>query len=276
MRVDFTGRMPRGWYVHGMAAHPYLAGAPLPRILAHRGLVTNHMRDEGIAENTIAAFAAAHAAGVTFIESDCHLTSDGEVVLFHDDRLDRVAGIPRAVADVTLAELESIMSTRGGLATLDQALTAFPDSRFNIDVKAEGAAERAGTIVARHANRVLVTSFSDARRRLALRAARAGAGSPATSPGKATIVALVLATRITPVAGLVRRLLRGIDALQIPERHGRITVLTPRLIAAAHDAGVEVHVWTVNNERDMRRLVALGVDGIVTDRADLALTVFAG
>ncbi|MGO2668369.1 MAG: glycerophosphodiester phosphodiesterase family protein [Microbacterium gubbeenense] len=124
-----------------MAVHPYLVGAPVPRILAHRGLVTNAMRDEGIAENTIAAFAAAHAAGATFIESDCHLTSDGEVVLFHDDRLDRVAGVPQAIADVTLAELESVMSTRGGLSTLAQALTASPDSRYNIDVKADGAAE---------------------------------------------------------------------------------------------------------------------------------------
>lgn len=267
--------MPSEWYVRGMAVHPYLVGAPVPRILAHRGLVTNAMRDEGIAENTIAAFVAAHAAGATFIESDCHLTSDGEVVLFHDDRLDRVAGVPQAIADVTLAELESVMSTRGGLSTLAQALTAFPDSRFNIDVKADGAAEKAGRIIAQHAHRVLLTSFSDRRRRIALRAARTAAGSPATAPGRATIVGLVIATRIAPIRWLIRRLLRGIDALQIPERQGRLTVLTPRLIRAAHEAGVEVHVWTVNDEQDMRRLVGMGVDGIVTDRADRALAAFA-
>jgi len=259
-----------------MAIHPYLVGAPLPRILAHRGLVTARMHDEGIAENTIAAFAAAHAAGATFIESDCHLTKDGEVVLFHDDRLDRIAGIRRAIADVTLSELESIMSTRGGLATLEQAISTFPEMRFNIDVKAVGAAERAGAVVAAHADRILLTSFSDARRRAALRAALDAGGSPATSPGRATIIALLLASKLLPIPWLSRRLLRGIDALQVPERQGRITVLTPRLIAAAHDAGVEVHVWTVNDERDMRRLVDLGVDGIVTDRADRALALFGG
>jgi len=70
---------------------------------------------------------------------------------------------------------------------------------------------------------------------------------------------------------LVRRALVGIDAVQIPERRGRLRVLTPRLIDAVHSAGVEVHVWTVNDSRDMVRLVAAGVDGIVTDRADLAL-----
>lgn len=259
-----------------MAIHPYLVGAPTPRILAHRGLVTAGMRAEGIAENTIAAFAAAHAAGATFIESDCHLTKDGEVVLFHDDRLDRIAGIRRAIADVTLAELESIMSTRGGLATLEQAVTGFPETRFNIDVKADGAAERAGKIVAAHADRVLLTSFSDARRRIALRAARDAGASPATSPGRTTIVGLLVVSTLLPIPRLLRRILRGVDALQIPEKQGRIRVLTPRLLAAAHRAGVEVHVWTVNDERDMRRLVDLGVDGIVTDRADRALAHFAG
>ena len=85
----------------------------------------------------------------------------------------------------------------------------------------------------------------------------------------------MIATRIAPIRWLIRRLLRGIDALQIPERQGRLTVLTPRLIRAAHEAGVEVHVWTVNDEQDMRRLVGMGVDGIVTDRADRALAAFA-
>ena len=68
-----------------------------------------------------------------------------------------------------------------------------------------------------------------------------------------------------------RRALAGVDALQVPERQRRLRIVTPRLIAAAHRHGVEVHVWTVNDPADMRRLVDLGVDGIVTDRADVAL-----
>lgn len=66
-------------------------------------------------------------------------------------------------------------------------------------------------------------------------------------------------------------MLRDIDALQIPERQGPLTVLTPALLRAAHARGVEVHVWTVNDAAEMNRLIALGVDGIVSDRADLAL-----
>ena len=65
--------------------------------------------------------------------------------------------------------------------------------------------------------------------------------------------------------------LRDIDALQIPERHSGLKILTPALLRAAHRNDVEVHVWTVNDAGDMRRLVEAGVDGIVTDRADLAL-----
>ena len=72
---------------------------------------------------------------------------------------------------------------------------------------------------------------------------------------------------------LLARALAGVDALQVPERQGRLRVVTPRLIAAAHRHGVEVHVWTVNDPEEMRRLVEMGVDGIVTDRADVALEV---
>ena len=98
---------------------------------------------------------------------------------------------------------------------------------------------------------------------------RAGAAlRPATSGGSRTIAAVraLSAVRVSP-----GRALRDIDVLQIPERHRGVKVLTPPLISAAHRRGVEVHVWTVNDADSMRRLVDAGVDGIVTDSADLAL-----
>jgi len=166
------------------------------------------------------------------------------------------------------------MAARGGLITLSQALDAFPTVRFNLDVKAKDAASEVGRIVAPHAQRVLLTSFSDERRRAALAAAEnAGRGiRPATSAGSTTI-ARVLAALSVRSSRLVGRALSGIDALQVPERQGRLRIVTPRLIAAAHRHDVEVHVWTVNAPADMRRLVAMGVDGLVTDRADLALSI---
>jgi glycerophosphoryl diester phosphodiesterase len=257
--------------------HPWFAGSGTPRVLAHRGLVTTDDRAHGVAENSFAAVAAAQAAGAMYVESDCHRTRDGTVVLFHDSDLSRVTGDPRHVSEVGVNELAHLMEARGGLITLAQALDAFPTVRFNLDVKAEDAADDVGRIVAPHAARVLVTSFSDARRRAALESARrSGAGIlPATSAGSATIGRLLVAVAVGSDA-LVRRALAGIDALQVPERQSRLRVVTPRLIRAAHRHSVEVHVWTVNDPDDMRRLVDMGVDGIVTDRADVALSVLNG
>ncbi|BDV30528.1 glycerophosphodiester phosphodiesterase family protein [Microbacterium terricola] len=255
--------------------HPWFAPADRPRILAHRGLAVPDADGHAPAENSFAAVAAAHAIGADYVESDCHVTADGVVVLFHDVDLRRVTGDPRPVADVTAAELERLMAHHGGLLTLRQALESFPTVRFNLDVKADAAALPVGRLVGAHADRVLLTSFSDGRRRAALEAAVAASGGarPATSAGSATIARLLGALVARSRRGAAR-LLDGIDALQIPERQGRLRVLSPRLVAAAHSAGTEVHVWTVNDPADMTRLVALGVDGIVTDRADLAIAAF--
>lgn len=255
--------------------HPYFEKARHPRVLAHRGLITAAGEDSGVWENSAAAFAAAHAAGAEYIETDCQVTADGDVVLFHDSTLQRLVGDPRSVSDVRTRELAAIFADHGGLLTVAEALASFPTARFNIDVKTLDAAEPLGPILVDHAQRVLVTSFSDANRRATIAATlRAGAAvRPATSGGSRTIAALraFSSLRLSPA-----RVLRDVDALQIPERHGVVKVLTPALIRAAHTHGVEVHVWTVNDPDDMRRLIASGVDGVVSDRADLALAALAG
>lgn len=256
--------------------HPFFAAARRPRLLAHRGVVTPEAAADGVVENSFAAVAAAHAVGATYIESDCHVTSDGEVVLFHDATLERVTGDARRVDQVTARELDALMADRGGLITLPQALDAFPHVRFNLDVKADGAVNAVGRIIAAEGHRVLITSFSDRRRREALDAAgRFGAEvMPATSPGTRMVGELILATKVRS-RRWVGHLLAGVDAVQIPQRHRGVQVLSDRLIDAVHGAGVEVHVWTVNDTEHMRALVARGVDGIVTDRVDLALAAFA-
>ncbi|WP_243225724.1 glycerophosphodiester phosphodiesterase family protein [Microbacterium sp. CIAB417] len=249
--------------------HPYFIGTPHPRVLAHRGLPSAD-EDSAVWENTAAAFAAARAAGAAYIETDCRVTSDGDAVLFHDETLERLFGDPRPVAEVRTRELAELLAPHGGLMTVAEALTGFPESRFNIDVKTDAAAKPLGAVIAAHAHRVLLTSFSDARRRRAVEAAIAAGAElrPAVSAGRGTIIALRL---LAAVRFLPRRLLDGVDAVQIPERQGPIRVFVPSLVRAAHRAGVEVHVWTVNDAADMRRLVDAGADGIVTDRADVAV-----
>src|SRR3546814_2881760 len=104
-------------------------------------------------------------------------------------------------------------------------------------------------------------------------AERAGAPiPPATSPGSWTLARLLAAMGLRSRRRIAAAL-RGLDALQIPERHRGIRVLTPRLVDTAHAHAVEVHVWTVNEPADMQRLRAIGVDGLVTDRADVALAL---
>ncbi|MRX44837.1 glycerophosphodiester phosphodiesterase [Agromyces kandeliae] len=241
---------------------------PAPRVLAHRGLALE------APENTLAAFEAAVRAGAQYLETDIHPSAEGAAVLAHDPTLRRVAGRPESVSDLSLDALRGVDLGGGhGFATLDELLHAFPEVRLNVDVKTDAAVAPTVDAVRRAgaADRVLLTAFSDARRR---RLADAVPGS-VTSAGRTSVLRAVAASR-TRSSAAMRRGVAGARALQIPERVGRLRVLSPALIETAHAAGLEVHVWTVNDEVDMRRLLGLGVDGLVTDRADLALRVVAG
>jgi glycerophosphoryl diester phosphodiesterase len=231
-----------------------------PRVFAHRGLHTS------APENSLGAFRAAVSAGVDYIETDIVASRDGYAMVSHDLVLDRVAGIAAPVNSLLAAELADVDLGGEGFITLENALTAFPTTRFNIDIKDASAIDglvRAVTATDAF-DRVLVSSFSTARRRSALRRLPA----VATSATAAEFLRIYASARLgaTPV-------ISDVHALQIPARIGALRTVTPALINRYHRAGVEVHVWTVNDPKDMRELLDMGVDGIVTDRADLALDV---
>jgi glycerophosphoryl diester phosphodiesterase len=228
--------------------------------------------DSSVFDNSALALAAADAAGAQYVETDCRATADGDAVLFHDESLQRLLGDPRPVAEVGTRELAALFAAHGGLLTLGEALEAFPSLRFNVDVKDLAAAADVGRAVAAHGHRVLLTSFDDRNRRAALDAARAAGAEvlPASSGGQSAIALLRLASALR-LTRWTRRILRGLDAVQIPERFGVLRVFTPPHDHAGHDACAEVHVWTINDPERMRALVDGGADGIVTDRADLAI-----
>lgn len=237
-------------------------------MLAHRGLATT------APENSLLAFANALAAGAAYLETDVHASADGVAIISHDPDLGRVAGRKGAIRLLEAAELRGIPLGEGqSYSTLADALEAFPDARFNIDVKSRDAAEPTARAIreADALSRVLVTSFDDATRRATLEAL-GGAHAVATSASRRGVVWALLGA-VLGLDGLVRAGLAGVDAVQVPERMGPLRVVTPRFIDRVRRAGVEVHVWTVNDEDDMRRLLVQGVDGVVTDRADLALAV---
>ena len=234
-------------------------------MLAHRGLALE------APENTLLSFVAALGLGITHLETDVHASRDGVAVISHDPELERVASRPGLVVDYTMAELREIDLGHGqAFCSLAEALDAFPDARFNIDIKAASAIQPTVDAVraARAIDRVLLTSFSEARRRAAV-SLLPGVATSASGPRfAAALVAGKLG--LTP---LLRATLREIDAVQVPVRAGRVTIASERMIRLLQRAGVEVHFWTINDPSMMRTLLDRGADGLVTDRADLALDV---
>lgn len=236
-----------------------------PRILAHRGLST------AAPENTLLAFGQALANGATHLETDVHASSDGVAVISHDATLSEHGP---ALNQLTMAELGRIDLGQGQFyCSLAEVLAAFPQARFNIDLKSADAVLPAAHAInaAAAGDRVLLTSFSERRRRRVLRLVP-GASTSASATG-VTLMVIAVALR---QHWALPRILRGVGAIQVPEHAGRVRIVTPRVIDQMHAIGVEVHVWTVNDPDRMRRLLSLGVDGLVTDRCDLAAEVAEG
>ncbi|TFC88834.1 glycerophosphodiester phosphodiesterase [Cryobacterium sinapicolor] len=241
----------------------YLEGVG-PRVFAHRGLCLE------APENTLLAFEHALAAGATHLETDVHATDDGIAVLSHDAEHD-VAGTRIRLDQLTMTELRRIGVGRGqSFASLREGLDAFPEARFNIDVKSTAAIEPTAAAVhdAGAIDRVLITSFSETRRRRT----KALLPGVATSASASVLLRAALAAELGGSAPL-RHTLRGCAAVQVPESVRFLRILTPRFIRGMHAAGVEVHVWTINEPESMIRLLDLGVDGLVTDRCDLAAAI---
>jgi glycerophosphoryl diester phosphodiesterase len=244
---------------------PYL-DTPGPLGFAHRG---------GAAagdENTTAAFARAAGLGYRYIETDTHATADGVAVVFHDDTLERLLGRPGRMIDLRWADLQTLRV--GGAAAvprLDEVLDAYPDIRFNIDAKTEAAVHPTVEVVERlkaH-ERVLLASFSSAR----LRRLRALAGpGVATSMGMREVAGLwaayQLGRRYTPAETVV--------AVQIPPRYGRIPLATGKFVEHCHRAGLQVHLWTIDDPGEISYFLDLGVDGIMTDHIEVLREVYIG
>lgn len=266
--------------LHG-GERPFLRAAS-PLAFAHRG---------GAAlwpENTLVAFEHALALGCRYLETDVHLTRDGQIVVLHDARLERTtdgAGLvadltyadlrrldagyhfsPRATASATRAVTEYPWRGRGlYIPRFEELLELSPDARFNVELKSRDPRLVHGfwQIVESHRlhDRVLVAAAIDP----IVRAFRQlSAGRVATSASRREATAFWATCR----AKLSSLIPVHYDALQVPPRSGRLTVTDRRLVTAAHARGLHVHVWTIDDPDEMRDLLDLGVDGIMSDRPD--------
>jgi glycerophosphoryl diester phosphodiesterase len=258
-----------------MPDHPYFS-VPGPWLIAHRG-------GSGLApENTLAAFDQAVRLGADALEIDVRRTRDGAVVVFHDEETARLTGRAGTIEERTLAEVHGLdagfsFSPDGGASfphrgagltvpTLAGLLARHPGLRLNIDAKSDDAplAEAlAGVLRAAGAlDRACVGSFHDAQ------ADRLGALLPECArylPEQAATCHVMAAKSGASGEGCPG----GYQLASLPLRTDDLEVVDRALVDWFHSRGVRVHAWTVDDPADMRRLLAMGIDGIVTDRPDL-------
>jgi glycerophosphoryl diester phosphodiesterase len=253
-----------------MTDRPYLA-LETPIRLAHRGSRVLWP------ENTWLAFdGAVEGLGYSYVETDIRITRDHVVVVFHDETLERTTNGVGKVSDWDWEDLRHLdagyrfspdgdsFPARGTGVTiprLDDTFDRYSEVHFNIDLKAPRSEWAVAEVIARMraSEHALVGSFND--RRIA-RFRRITKGSVATAAGPSASIAMYAASRVG------RTIRRSVDAYQLPMniRGGSVD---QKLVDAVHESGAHLHVWTVNEAEPMVELLALGVDGIVTDRPDI-------
>ncbi len=260
------------------AHHPFFDGDDV-LVIAHRG-------GRGLwPENTLPAFAGALALGADVLEMDLHSTADGVLVLMHDDTVDRTTDGVGPIHDYTLEHLKELdagfrwtadegvtFPYRGDgitVPTLEELFQAFPYARMNIEIKqSEPPIVEPFCSLLQEYDReetVLVASFDQD----TIRAFREACPEVATTAGEDEIRVLYVLSR----AYLEPLYSAPAEAAQVPEYSGELHVVTPRFVRAAQARAMQVHVWTVNRPEDLRRMLDLGVDGIITDYPDRLLTL---
>jgi glycerophosphoryl diester phosphodiesterase len=244
-------------------SHPFL-DHPGPIPFAHRGGAAE------AAENTMTAFQAAVDLGYRYIETDAQATKDGQVLAFHDADLVRTTGRPGKVADLTWDEVRTAtIANVEPIPLLEDVLRTWPDLRVNVDAKSDDTVQPLIDLLRRAdaIERVCVGSFRD--RRISRMRDALGPGV-CTSTGPIGTLRWRLASSVPG-----RPLMPATPCAQVPLRYYGVPLVTARTVAAAHAEGMQVHVWTIDDAEEMRRLLDLGVDGIMTDRPKVLKAVLA-
>ena len=249
-------------------------------IFAHRG------NSAAFPENTLPAFRSAFELGCHMVETDLHMTADGELVLWHDEGTGRNTDRDLVIEESSLAELRSLdagfarPAFRGmGLyiMTLSELLEEFPEGVFNIDLKSPDPmiAVRYAQVLAAHRawERVITGSFNGNVLRRFRRLAPACLTS--MSPGEVRTAVILNRRGLTYLRPLAAVLIKG-RIFQVPEVHGNIQVVNRSLISSWAKSGVPVQVWTVNDPEEAKRLFRQGVRGIFTDAPETMLQVLKG
>ena len=215
----------------------------------------------------MAAFAKAANLGFRFMEIDIQATRDEVPVVFHDDGLERLTGRGGSINDAAWEDLrEARVHGREPIPLLEEVLGTWPDLRFIVELKSDRVVEPLAEVLTRTGalERVCVGSFDDGR--IARMRRLVGPGL-CTALGRRGVARLRLASLGLPVGRF------AVAAAQVPVRYRGLTVVDRRMIRVARRRGIQIQVWTVNEEPEMDRLIDLGVDAIITDRPSLLKAV---
>ncbi len=245
------------------ARHPFV-DVDGPVAFAHRGGAREST------ENSLAAFKNAAALGYRYFETDVRATADGTVMVFHDASLNRVTDRVGRISALPYTEVKKArIGGKGRILKLEDLLAAFPDGRFNIDIKDDHTLAPFCDLIERLdvLHRICVASFSVIR----LRSVRHRFGAAvATSLGPPEVAGLVAASRLGRFSWLANTTFPSdASCVQVPEKRSFVPIVTRAFIEAAHERNMAVHVWTVDEENVMNRLLDLGVDGLITDKPTL-------
>ena len=258
--------------------HPFFR-KPGVQVIVHRG--SRYLWPE----NTLYAFQHALKLGTDILELDVRSTKDSVLVILHDPTVNRTTNGTGPVQNFTLSELKRLdaghhwtpddgqtfpFRNKGlTIPTLEEVFTALPDARMNIEIKQKDPdiVDAFCHLIEKYnkIDQVLAASFHVG----AINAFRKRCPDVATSSNAIEVITFYILNRLyldalyTPTA----------SAIQVPEKKGSLQVITQSFIKTAHKHNMQVHVWTVNDPKDMQRLLDLGVDGLITDYPDRLLSL---
>ena len=229
-------------------------------VLAHRGGSIESF------ENTIESFYYSQSLGCKFIETDVQVSSDGIPYIFHDETLTRLLNKNTVFSDLHSNEIDNLrIFDSHKIPRLDETLQTFPDMYFQIDVKTDAVAMPALEVIyqCKAEDRVCIASFNSSR------LSRVNNKYPelCLSMGPNEVGKMLLSS-----FGLYNKTIIG-DCLQVPMYYYGIKVVTKRFVDFVHSKGLKICVWTINDEKTFKKLIDMGVDGIITDKPKLLFEI---
>lgn len=259
---------------------PYYENIARPLVIAHQG-------GDGVwPGDTLFAFEKAVSLGTDVLEMDAHITKDDQIVLMHDEEVDRTTDGTGTIEELTLAELQKLdaayrWSNDGGktfpyrgqgirVPTLDELFQQFPQMRYVIEIKlTQNPIDRPlCDLIRKHQmqDKVLIASFHDA----AMQNFRKICPEVATSASRSEVRNFVLLGKVF-LSAFSAPHYQSIQPPYDPKESMNIPIMTERFIREAHAKNIQVEPWTVNDPVLMKEYIEWGVDGIITDRPDLMI-----